>query len=249
MVTLTVLGLAALIALGTGLYLTNRTQNTTVPNLVGRNITDATTLLQQKTARRSAPRRRCTTPRARSATSSRPIPAAGHAGAQEQPGRPVVLRRTRLGPGWRAGGDRAVRGPGREPAQERRSGRWSCSRSTAPPPRARSSASKPDEHSPVNVGDKVQLQVSKGNQAKLIDLVGMTQAAAESQLKDLGFTNVQGRAEHGRRSEQGRHRHRPGADRRARRTSRTRRSSSTSASHRPRRRPPRRRSPAPSPSS
>jgi beta-lactam-binding protein with PASTA domain len=35
------------------------------------------------------------------------------------------------------------------------------------------------------------LQVSRGNQAKLGNLVGMTQASAISQLKSLGFTNVQ----------------------------------------------------------
>jgi beta-lactam-binding protein with PASTA domain len=50
---------------------------------------------------------------------------------------------------------------------------------------------KPDEQSPVSVGDKVQLQVSKGNQAKLVNLVGMTRTSATNQLNDLGFTNFQ----------------------------------------------------------
>src|SRR5215468_3163996 len=48
MVTLTVLGLVALAALGTGLYLTNRNHDTKVPNLIGRNLTDAQALLQQQ---------------------------------------------------------------------------------------------------------------------------------------------------------------------------------------------------------
>jgi serine/threonine-protein kinase len=50
---------------------------------------------------------------------------------------------------------------------------------------------KPDEHSPVNVGDTVTIEVSKGNQAKLDDLTGMTQAEALSHLNSLGFTDVE----------------------------------------------------------
>jgi serine/threonine-protein kinase len=49
----------------------------------------------------------------------------------------------------------------------------------------------PAEHSPVNVGQQVTIEVSKGNQAQLKDLTGMTQAQAESTLKGLGFTNIE----------------------------------------------------------
>jgi eukaryotic-like serine/threonine-protein kinase len=49
----------------------------------------------------------------------------------------------------------------------------------------------PAEHSPVNVGQEVTIEVSKGNQAKLIDLTGMTEAEAKSQLNTLGFTVVE----------------------------------------------------------
>jgi eukaryotic-like serine/threonine-protein kinase len=188
MVTLTVLGLAALIALGTGLYLTNRAHNTTVPNLVGHNITDAAALLQQKQlalgSQTQVHNTTCTLGNVISTD-----PPAGHAVAQNT----TVNLSFCAGPGSVQGGVPVVTGLSEDQAvsQLKSVGLVAVVRQVD------SSAAEgtvvgvnPDEHSPVNVGDKVQLQVSKGNQAKLINLVGMTQASAENQLSDLGFNDV-----------------------------------------------------------
>jgi serine/threonine-protein kinase len=189
MVTLTVLGLAALIALGTGLYLTNRTQNTMVPNLVGRNVTDAAALLHQKQltlgTQTQVHNTTCTLGNVISTD-----PASGRA----VPENSTVDLSFCAGPGSVQGGVPVVTGLSEDQAvsQLKSVGLVAVVQqvdSTAA--EGRVVGVKPDEHSPVNVGDKVQLQVSKGNQAKLKNLVGMTQASAESQLKDLGFTDVQ----------------------------------------------------------
>jgi len=188
MVTLTVLGLAALIALGTGLYLTNRTQNTTVPNLVGHNITDAAALLHQKQltlgTQTQVHSTTCTLGNVISTD-----PGAGRAVAENT----AVALSFCAGPGSVQGGVPVVTGLTEDQAVSQ----LKSVGLVATIQQVDSTAAEgtvvgvnPDEHSPANVGDKVQLQVSKGNQAKLINVVGMTQPSAQSQLKDLGFTDV-----------------------------------------------------------
>ena len=188
MVTLTVLGLAALIALGVGLYLTNRPQNTTVPNLIGHNVTDAATLLQQKQltlgTQTQVHNTTCTLGNVISTD-----PGAGRAVAENS----TVDLSFCAGPGSVQGGVPVVTG-----LTENQAVSQLKSVGLVPAIQQVDSTAdegtvvgvKPDEHSAVNVGDKVQLQVSKGNQAKLINLVGLTAEEAQSQLKNLGFTDV-----------------------------------------------------------
>jgi serine/threonine-protein kinase len=189
MVTLTVLGLVALIALGVGLYLTNRTQNTTVPNLVGQNVTNASALLQQNQLNLGSQTQVHNT----TCTLGNVIatdPGAGRAVAENS----TVNLSFCAGPGLVQGGVPAVTGLTEDQAVQQLKNAGLVPVVT----QADSTAAegtvvgvKPAEQSQVSVGAKVTLQVSKGNQAKLVNLVGMTQASATSQLKSLGFSNVQ----------------------------------------------------------
>jgi serine/threonine-protein kinase len=188
MVTLTILGVVALVALGAGLYLTNRTHDTTVPNLVGQNVTNASALLQQKQlALGTQTQVHNTTCTLGNVISTQP--AAGHS----------VAENTRVdlsfcaGPGSVQGGVPVVKGLSEDQAKSQLK-----SVGLVPVVQQVDSTANagtvvgvsPDEHSPANVGDKIQLQVSKGNQATLINVVGMTQESAVNQLKALGFTDV-----------------------------------------------------------
>src|SRR5262245_20937661 len=189
MVTLTVLGFVALIALGVGLYLTNRTQDTRVPNLVGHNLSDAEALLQQQKlvlGTKTQQHGTTCTPGAVLST----IPTAGKPVA---PNSRVDVTYC-AGPGSVQGGVPVVTGLTQDQAVSQLK---SVGLTPKVQPVDSTAASgivvgvKPDEDSPVNVGDTVTLEVSKGNQAKLDDLTGMTQAEALSDLRADGFTDVE----------------------------------------------------------
>ncbi|HKE64656.1 MAG TPA: Stk1 family PASTA domain-containing Ser/Thr kinase [Micromonosporaceae bacterium] len=189
MVTLTVLGFVALIALGVGLYLTNRTQDTHVPNLVGRNLSDASALLQQQNLVLGTQTQQNST----SCTPGAVLSTIPTAGKPVPPNSRVDVTYC-AGPGSVQGGVPVVTGLTQDQAVSQLK---SVGLTPKVQPVDSTAASgivvgvKPDEHSPVNVGDTVTIEVSKGNQAKLDDLTGMTQAEALSHLNSLGFTNTE----------------------------------------------------------
>jgi beta-lactam-binding protein with PASTA domain/predicted Ser/Thr protein kinase len=188
MATLIVLGLVALAALGIGLYLSNRTPMTTVPNLIGQKATSATALLQGKRlalgSQSPVHNNTCTQG---DVVSSQP--AAGE----------TVARNSRVdltvcaGPAPVTGGVPECSGLTLQRAQSALTGvklRAKVVNVDSTAPKGIVVTTKPAAHTAISEGDTVELDVSRGNQATMVNVVGLSQDAAVAQLKSLGFTNI-----------------------------------------------------------
>jgi serine/threonine-protein kinase len=189
MVTLTVLGFLALIGLGVGLYLTNRTHDTHVPNLIGRNLTDVDNLLsQQKLKLGTATQVHNTSCTLGNVVASDPV--AGKAVAEQS----AVNVSYCAGPGSVQGGVPDVVNESQDQAVTQLKSVGLTPKVVmvdSPAATNKVVGQNPAAQSPANVGDVVTIEVSKGNQAKLGDLTGMTQAEALNTLQGLGFTDVE----------------------------------------------------------
>jgi serine/threonine-protein kinase len=186
--SLVALGLVALAALGTGLYLANRTQNTTVPNLVGRSRADADTLLSQSKLHGQLSgtvfNATCTkdTVTAQDPQAGKQVSEGGAVnyslcGGPEQATVPSGL----VGLSQSAAAD-ALTKAGLVPSFVQVDGLVDD--------KGKVIQSDPAPGQQVAKGSTVKVTISKGNQAVVPDVSGLSEDAARQKLKDSGFTNI-----------------------------------------------------------
>jgi beta-lactam-binding protein with PASTA domain/predicted Ser/Thr protein kinase len=185
-VALTLLGLLAVAALGTGLYLANRTPTTVVPTLVGKTKDEARAALADKHLRPQED------------AQSNPSCPKGKVFGQDPPaGRQVqestvVTYQLCLGPGQ----TKVPQLTGLTKAQAitalkdaKLTGQFTDVDSTGAPGTV--VGVTPPEGSAIDVGKSVAVQISKGNQKQLPSVVTLSEADARAQLAAAGFTHVQ----------------------------------------------------------
>jgi beta-lactam-binding protein with PASTA domain/predicted Ser/Thr protein kinase len=189
-VTLVVLGLLALAALGAGLYLTTRPpNNTTVPYLIGMNITDAKVKLQQSqlVAGRSSD---VNDTKCKLGDVVGTTPVAG----KHVPVQSTVDLQVCAGPGSVSGGVPNVVGLQVDAAESQLRAiglSWTINNVDDVAPSKQVTATDPPAGTPIADGGSVTLSVSRGNLADLPSLIGFTKDAAIAELKHLGFNSVQ----------------------------------------------------------
>jgi serine/threonine-protein kinase len=185
-VALTLLGVLAVAALVTGLYLANRTPLTDVPTLKGRTQAEANALLQEKHLVAGTP----TNDQSATCAKGKITDQSPEAGVRVPEGSTVGYKLC-VGPGQ-------VTVPpviGLSKGDAQNTLKLAKLNSTtvdvdSDKPAGQVVGSNPAQGSTVNEGSSVTLQISKGNQKLLPDLTGKTQAEAAAALSQAGFTNV-----------------------------------------------------------
>jgi serine/threonine-protein kinase len=188
LISLVVLGVLALAALGTGLYLANRTPQSVVPPLVGQTQSQADVLLIQAKLR-GAP-----TPVFDSACVKDTVV------SQDTPQGRKVTEGTAVGYSV-CGGPQSVTVPqlnGLSQADAETALRTAkLVPKSVPTPGLRDAKGKviagsisPKEGSSVPLGSTVTIGISQGNQNVVPDLTGLTKDGATAKLNDLGFTKI-----------------------------------------------------------
>jgi serine/threonine-protein kinase len=185
LVTLVILGMLALGALGTGLYLANRTPQSTVPELQGQNQTDAAALLSLAKLRGTSSMvfdASCTkdtvthqdTPAGRKVNEGSTVSYEVCGGPQsvvvpqlmgkDQQQAQAALAQAQLKAAF-TDADSLVKDKGKVVGVQ------------------------PGENSSVSLGSTVTVALGRGNQAVVPDLTGLSQDAAQQKLSDAGFTS------------------------------------------------------------
>ncbi|HEY2674810.1 MAG TPA: Stk1 family PASTA domain-containing Ser/Thr kinase [Rugosimonospora sp.] len=183
---LVILGLLALGALGAGLYLANRTPQSTVPNLVGRSVTDAQGLLQRNKLRGD------------------PHTVAGLTCTKNTVTNQATAPQTRVNQSTLisydvCGGPQQVQVPAvtgiSQDAATALLGSYQLKSNIVQvdslvKDKGLVVSADPKVGMPASQGDTITLGIGKGNEQQVPDLSGMSQAQAQAKLTDLGFTNV-----------------------------------------------------------
>jgi serine/threonine-protein kinase len=184
-VALTLLGLLAVVALGTGLYLANRTPMTPVPTLVGKTRDEARTLLADKRLRGqedAKPDPNCLKDKvfAQSPNPGSEVPEGSSVSYTLclGPGQTTVPQLTRLTK------DQAQKAL----ADKKLKGVFPDVDNSAP--QGTVVGTIPAEGSPIDIGKTVTVQVSRGNLKDIPPVLGMSEADAKAKLASSGFTAV-----------------------------------------------------------
>ena len=188
LVSLVVLGVLALAALGTGLYLANRTPQSVVPGIVGQKQADADALLNQAKlhgAPTSVFNSNCVkdtvvsqdTPAGRKITSGSSVPYQVCGGPQSVPV-PVLVGLTQ------DQADKALRQVKLVPKFNQVNGLKDSKGKVV------ADSISPKEGQSVAEGSTVTVGISLGNQNVVPDLSGLSKDQARGKLSDLGFTKV-----------------------------------------------------------
>jgi eukaryotic-like serine/threonine-protein kinase len=187
LITLVILGVLALAALGTGLYLANRTPQSVVPALVGHKQSEADALLSQAKlhgAPSSVFNSSCVkdtvvsqdTPQGRKITE-------GSAVSYEVCGGPASVVVPQLAGLSKADADRALRGAKLVPKFVDAHGLVETKGKVLP------NSINPKEGTSVAEGTPITIGISLGDQATVPDLSGLTPDQAKQKLADAGFTS------------------------------------------------------------
>jgi beta-lactam-binding protein with PASTA domain/predicted Ser/Thr protein kinase len=183
MVTLTLLGVVAVLALGTGLYLTNRDRTITVPNVAGLTVAQATAKITSgklKVGRQvSVHNTSCKVGHVVDTT-----PAAG----QQANRNSTVDLNVCTGPGQTT--VPLLTGETQQQAQQAldaASLKAVFKQVDGTAPAGTVVAVDPAENSPINVGETVTVSISKGNQDFVPSVVGASKADATAVLQQHGF--------------------------------------------------------------
>ena len=184
-VALTLLGLLAAAALGTGLYLANRTPSTVVPTLVGKTKAEADAALAAKKLRGHGDGQANPNCQRDLVFSQNP-----QAGASVPEGSEVSYT-VCLGPGQttvpqligltKAAAQKAL-------ADKQLKGTFTDVDNVAP--QGTVVGVNPPEGSAIEVGKTVAVQISKGNLKEVPSVVNLSEADARASLQGAGFTNI-----------------------------------------------------------
>jgi serine/threonine protein kinase len=186
MVALSLLGLVAVVALGTGLYLTSRTQKTKVPSVVNMNVTDAEQLIQKANLRflRSDQSGNCTpVGNVLSAT-----PSSG----DSVPVNSYVRLTVCAGPGTAVVPIIENDTKAQATVQLTQAGFTNVQFSdvSSAKPKGTVVGVSPQENTTQPKTTLINVELSLGDEGKVPSLHGMSQSQASSALAKLGFTNV-----------------------------------------------------------
>ncbi len=185
MVALSLLGIVAVVAVGTGIYLTHRPKMTTVPNLVGLTKEQADSAL--KKANLFGDQVTETTPTCTTGQVTRTKPVAN---TSVQVNDHITV--------WICSGLTQVTIPPVKGMQQKEAENVLKGVGFVPSVKnVDNTAAKgtvidvsPETGQQANYGSTVVLMVSKGNQAIVPSLTGLSKSQAVSKLKNLGFTNI-----------------------------------------------------------
>jgi serine/threonine-protein kinase len=187
MVALSLLGVIAVVALGTGLYWTSRTQTTKVPNVGGQSVTVATTALQNNRLKVGGPPNQVKNTTCKVGNVIDTLPRAG----STVPVNTSVVLNVCAGPNTIAvppmtglsesAARTALTNAGLTPSFQEEDGTGKAGTVTKV---------SPEEGQTVKVGSTVTVTVSKGNEATVPSVVFETKDQAKKDLGKLGFTNV-----------------------------------------------------------
>jgi serine/threonine-protein kinase len=183
LISLVILGLLALGALGTGLYLANRTPQTQMPNLVGKPVDQAKSLLAQSNLQGTATNHFGT-----DCTKDIVVSQDTNAGTQ-------INQRSTVTYGVCAGPQPVTVPQLKGMTQDSATKQLQAAKLNAKPVPVDSLVKdkgdvvnvSPGEGSVVGEGSTVTIEIGKGNQELVPDLSGLSQTQATQKLTDLGF--------------------------------------------------------------
>lgn len=185
MIALVLLGVVAVLALGTGLYLTNRSHTTSVPDLSGRTLDQAAQLLRQHkligetqtvfTADCDLGKIISTVPSPGSSVNEKAHITVNVCGGPQQVVVPSLIGDTQ------AQAENALRNAQLKSVSKKVDG---------VEPAGTVIKVDPQEGAAVALGTPVTIYLSKGNEAGVPNVVGLTKSQAIAKLKSLGFNNI-----------------------------------------------------------